>query len=585
MRGLLHRWLLRPPPAREERLSALGLPPLLERILLARGFDDEDTVRRFRDPKLNDLHDPSLLPGVDDAADRLVDAVRGGEQIAIYGDYDVDGITATAILFHVIRAVASDAKLVTYVPHRLEEGYGLNAEALRQLRADGADLVISVDCGITAVEPVAAAREVGLDVIITDHHALPVPADVLPDAILVHPRLPGSAYPFGDLCGAGVAFKLAWRFAMRWCNSERVSDVLKKRLVEMLPLVALGTIADVVPLLDENRILTTWGLRFIKETPIEGLRALIEASDLMGERIDSHKVGFVLGPRLNACGRMGHAAEAVRLLTEARGEEAERIAHGLAELNRERQQVERRITEQAAERAEALGMTGPDHRAIVLADPDWHAGVVGIVCSRLVERFGRPTILLQQQGDICRGSARSIDGYSIHAGLTRVAEHLVAYGGHAAAAGLTVETANLEAFTAALTEDANAHIEPEQLVPALRIDCDADLRELDIVTVRQISQLSPFGRSNRAPALRLVEATITEEPRPLGATGRHVALRIRGLHDDSRRTLRGIWWGKADVAERLHPGVPLDVVIEPKVNTWQGNETVEAEIKDVRIRD
>ncbi|MCP3906172.1 MAG: single-stranded-DNA-specific exonuclease RecJ [Planctomycetes bacterium] len=585
MRGLLHRWLLRPPPATEERLSGLALPPLLERILLARGLDDEDTVRRFRDPKLTDLHDPRLLPGVDAAAERLVDAVRGDEQVAIYGDYDVDGITATAILYHVIRAVAPNARLVTYVPHRIDEGYGLNAEALRHLRDGGADLVVSVDCGITAVEPVAAARAAGLDVIVTDHHALPEPEGQLPDAILVHPRLPGSEYPFGELCGAGVAFKLAWRFAMRWCNSERVSGVLKKTLVDMLPLVALGTIADVVPLLGENRILTTWGLRFIKETPISGLRALIEASDLMGERIDSHKVGFVLGPRLNACGRMGHAAEAVRLLTEARGAEAEAIARSLADLNKERQQVERRITEAAGQRAETLGMTGDDRRVIVLADPSWHAGVVGIACSRLVERFGRPTVLLQEQGDVCRGSARSIDAYSIHAGLTRVAEHLVTYGGHAAAAGLTVETRNLEAFTEALTADANARIEPDQLVPTLNVDCDADLRELDLVTVRQIAQLSPFGRANRAPALRVVEATITEAPRPLGATGRHVALRLRGLHDASRRTLRGIWWGKAEVAERLHPGVPLDVVIEPKINNWQGNETVEAEIKDVRIRD
>lgn len=584
MRGLMRRWMLREAQAPTDRLTTLDLPPLLQRILLARGLTDADSIKRFRDPRLTDLHDPTLLPGVNDAAERLVRAVRERETIAIYGDYDVDGITATAILYHTIRAAAPEASIITYVPHRLEEGYGLNGDALRQLRGRGADLVVSVDCGITAVEPVRVGREAGLDVIITDHHTPPAEGDPLPDAILVHPRLPGSAYPFGDLCGAGVAFKLAWRFAARWCNSDRVSGRLKQTLVDMLPLAALGTIADVVPLLDENRIMTAWGLRLIKETPVPGLRALIAASDLAGEQIDSEKVGFVIAPRLNACGRMGHAAEAVHLLTAADGAEADEIAQRLAQLNDERRKTERRILAAAERRAEELGMTADDRRVIVLADESWHPGVVGIVCSRLVDRFGRPTVLMQQQGDTCRGSARSIDGYSIHAGLCAASEHITTFGGHDMAAGLTLPTSNLEAFTEALTEHANAHIDVDHLVPALRIDCDAKLPELDHATVKQIIELSPFGRANREPAVRVLETTLAEPPRPLGAQGRHVALRFRHLDGTTHRTIRGVWWGNAHMAEGLVPGMPLDIVIRPKLNEFRNKVTVEAEVRDVRVR-
>ena len=312
--------------------------PLFARLLRARGLDDDETVRRFCTPKLTDLHEPGLLPNIDAAVDRLAHAVRNGESIVIYGDYDVDGIAAGAILYHVIKGVEPNADVRIYVPHRLEEGYGLNTEALLRLRSEGADLAISVDCGITAVGPARAAREAGLDLIITDHHNAPANGEALPDAVaIVHPRLPGSVYPFGELCGAGVAFKLAWAFAVHWCGSKRVGKSIQQVLLDMMPLAALATIADVVPLVGENRTIVSWGLRWIRDTPIIGLRALIEAANLMDADIDSHKVGFVLGPRLNACGRMGHADEAVQLLTDATPDDARRIAHRLTALNRDRQ--------------------------------------------------------------------------------------------------------------------------------------------------------------------------------------------------------------------------------------------------------
>ncbi len=581
MRGLRRRWVLREPAAAPPTASSADRTSLARRVLHARGITTAEAIDRFCHPKLTHLHDPSLLPGLDEAADRLVRAVRAGETIAIYGDYDVDGITATAILFHVIRAVAPETRLITYVPHRLEEGYGLNAEALLRLRRDGASLVVTVDCGITAAEEVHVARQAGLEVIITDHHNLPGDGRPWPEALLVHPRLPGSTYPCGDLCGAGVAFKLAWRFATTWSRSDRVPDTLRQMLLDLLPLVALGTIADVVPLVDENRVLAAYGLQVIKQTPLVGLRALIEAADLMDERIDCEKVGYVLGPRLNACGRMGHAAEAVRLLTAAAPAEAATIARGLSDQNRERQRVERAITDDAMRKAEEAGMTADDRRAIVLADPAWHPGVIGIVCSRLVERYGRPAILLEHGPELCRGSARSIDGYSISSALEACAEHLVSYGGHDAAAGLALEPDDLDAFTAALIAHANEHIAVEHLTPVIRIDCDVQIDELDLAAVRELALLAPFGRGNSRPSVRVRDVTIAEDPRPMGAEGRHLQLRFRQDRDGRRRLVRGVWWNAGSLATRLATGMRLDIVIEPRVNEWRGRVTVEGIVRDV----
>lgn len=577
---MTRRWLLQDAQA-EETLDL----PLLQRILHVRGLREPAAIDRFCEPKLTDLHDPGLLPNIDAAAERIVDALKRKQQVVIYGDYDVDGITATAVLFHTLKTLAPETPIRTYVPHRLDEGYGINCAALKQLQSDGAELVITVDCGITAADSAATARDIGLDLIITDHHNLPEDETALPDAVaLVHPRLPGSAYPFGELCGAGVAFKLAWRCATAWCGSERVSATLQKTLLEMLPLVALGTIADVVPLVDENRVLTSFGLRRIKHTSLIGLNALIHASRLGDETIDSEKVGFVLGPRLNACGRMGHANEALRLLCDAPADEAAAIAEQLTKTNQQRQATERSILARAIEMAEDAGMTGPDCRAIVLADDTWHPGVVGIVCSRLVERFSRPTILLQRNGGMCKGSGRSIDGYSIHAGLASCASLLTTWGGHEMAAGLSLSEDHLAAFCEQFTDHANASITPEHLVPSLRVDCDAQLAELDRPTVTRINKLSPFGRSNRRPTLRVQNAIVDEAPRQIGANGKHLALRLR-QDDPTRTTMRVVWWNAGELAGDLAAGMPLDVLVQPKINSWNNKVTVEGELRDVRVRE
>lgn len=595
MRGLTRRWIVRNSDSEDHA-------GLLERIMHARGIADPVDITRFCEPKLTDLHDPGLLPGIDAAVARLIDAIKRNELIAIYGDYDVDGVTATAILYHTIKAAAPGARIRTYVPHRLDEGYGINCEALRQLRSEGVDLVVSVDCGITAVASAATARDIGLDLIVTDHHSLPGTSttsgnessaspdgaprqSALPECVaVVHPCLPGSAYPFADLCGAGVAFKVAWRFCTAWCNSQRVGGSLRETLVQMLPLAALGTIADVVPLVGENRILTAFGLRMLRQSPLPGVRAMIETAGLAGEHIDSEKVGFVIAPRLNACGRMGHAADAVRMLTVADRDEALTIAQQLAVQNTRRQSVERTIFEQAARLAEDRRMIDDDRRAIVLAHPDWHPGVVGIVCSRLVDRFGRPAILMQKQADTCKGSARSIDGYNIHEALCATAWHLTAWGGHAMAAGLALRPDCLDAFTEALLEHANGRIDREQLTPAITIDCDASISELNVSMVKRISSLAPFGRGNRVPTLRIRGVCVQDPPRQMGANGTHLQMRVREDADGTGAgRMRAVWWRGAEHATSIAAGMRLDLAIEPKINEWNGSCSVEAHLKDVHI--
>ncbi|MFU8828967.1 MAG: single-stranded-DNA-specific exonuclease RecJ [Phycisphaerales bacterium] len=570
----------------------------MARFLISRGISDATGALAFASPALTALHDPSIMPGVDRAAARIAQALDAEEQIVIYGDYDVDGITATSILFHAIRAVRPNAKVRTYIPHRLDEGYGLNTSAIRRLHDDGAGLVISVDCGITAFEPALAARELGLDLIITDHHNIVGEDDPhnqqLPDAhSLVHPRIciDGTPpYPCPDLCGAGVAFKLAWRLATLAAGGDRVSPKVREVLLDLLALAALGTIADIVPLVGENRIIARYGLRHIRSTKLNGLRALLAASELLDESIDAEKVGFILGPRLNACGRMGHAAEAVEMLTVASQARAAAIATQLNEQNKQRQATERRIFDQACELAEQGGMTGRDGRkAVVLAHHDWHPGVVGIVCSRIVQRFGRPTVLMQLERDehgavTCKGSGRSIDGYNLHAGLAACAELLQKFGGHDMAAGLSLDGMNLNRFREALCEHADRHITDDMMVPSVSIDCEATLSELSPAAVERLLDLGPFGRGNPSPRLLVSGVVAAEDAKPMGSNGRHLSMFVADPANPGARQLRLVGWSWSAHRDLLRRGTRMDLVISPKINRWNGRVSVEPEICDIRVR-
>lgn len=579
VRGLTKAWRLRGATTASGALGA----PLVQRVLFARGLTDPATSEKFLDPKLTHLHDPSGIPDLDKAAARLLAAARAGERIVIYGDYDVDGVSATAILFHMLRELAPEANLGTYVPHRIDEGYGLNIEAVRELARDGARVIVSVDCGITAIGPAQAARHAGVDLIITDHHNPPAALADLPDAFaVVHPRRPDSTYPFGDLCGAGVAFKLAWRLATLASGGSKVSESMRGLLIELLGLTSLGVIADVVPLIDENRVIARFGLSRIKDSRIEGLRALVRASGLDGEKVSAEDVGFKLGPRLNACGRLGHAREAVELLTVARGARANEIATQLSRMNDQRRLEERRIFEHALEMAEAQGMTGPDTRAIVLAHETWHSGVVGIVCSRLVERFNRPTILLSGGAEGLHGSGRSIDGFSLHAALVECAPLLTTFGGHDMAAGMKLAHHQLAAFVQGFTQVANREISPQRLLGVAKYDCAAHLGELDLATVRQLSRLGPFGAGNPGVRVRLAPVRVAARPEVFGQNGKHLSLRV--ADHPGGRGLRLIGWNWANRIADIPLGATIEAIVSPVISTF-GTPTVEPVIDDLRIVD
>ncbi|MBL0926402.1 MAG: single-stranded-DNA-specific exonuclease RecJ [Phycisphaerales bacterium] len=606
MQGLTHRWAWRPsadPGGAMKRftsppspVSMEGAEPLVARVLAARGLGSPEAAAEFLRPSLKGLHDPGLMPNLDRAAERLLVALRAGERIVIYGDYDVDGVCASAILFHVLRAIAGlspeeaagSARIRTYVPHRLDEGYGLHVDAIEQLAAEGARVIVSVDCGVTAAGPARRAAELGVCLIITDHHNLPDGAAdraghgaELPAAFaIVHPRLPGGAYPFGDLCGAGVAFKLAWRLATMDAGGDRAAPAVRRVLLDMMALAGIATIADVVPLVGENRLIAGFGLARVKDTEVEGLRALVEASGLGGAAVTSEDAGFKIGPRLNACGRLGHAREAVELLTTARGSRAAEIAAELDRTNRQRQATERAIFEQSSELAEAAGMTGPERRAIVLTDERWHAGVVGIVCSRLVGRYHRPAILLARDGDVCKGSGRSIDGFNLHAAIAACSAHVEKFGGHDMAAGLTCRADAAELFARDFIEHASRSIAPEQLTPELSIDCEATVEELTESAVRQLRTLGPFGRGNPAPSIVLRNVRATRGAESFGAEGRHMSVFVRGRGE---RELRLVGWGMGDRRGAIRAGATLDVVVRPEINEWQGRIRVEPVLSDLRL--
>ena len=567
--------------------DALRVHPIVGQVLALRGVTEPAAAERFFNPSLANLHDPRLMPNCERAADRIVTALRDDQPIVIYGDYDVDGITATAILHHTLTTCKPDAQVQRYIPHRIDEGYGLNAESLTKLADRGAKLIVSVDCGITAVEPAAALADCDTDLIITDHHEL-CPDRSLPDCYtIVHPRLHQAddsidvPYPFADPCGAGVAYKLAWQICRSWCGSELVPDQFKQLLVNLLSLAALGTVADVVPLVDENRTIVRFGLGAIKHTPFEGLNALIDASRLRDEKIDAYHVGFVLGPKLNACGRMGHAREACKLLTTATGNEAVELARLLESENESRRATERQIADQAAERVRTNKFDHDDVRAIVLADDQWHPGVIGIVCSRLVEQFGRPVILLNTANGLAQGSGRSIDGFDLHGALAACDEHLTSWGGHEMAAGLKIPTDKIDTFRDALIRYAGEHITVEQLTPTLNLDGEIALTEFDVAMIEQLDRLAPFGRCNTRPVLLMRDVGIAQPPRRVGAEGKHLVLTVK----QGGAMTRGIAWRAGEYADQFAVGQRLDLAVQPKINEWNGRRTPEIVIEDWRVRD
>lgn len=569
------RWIIAPEsPEAPDAARSWGVTPLVAQLLINRGLSTSAAARQFLTPKLTDLHAPELLPGAVGAAQRISDAIRDRRRIVLYGDYDVDGTTGVAILWHVLHRAGADVS--TYVPHRIEEGYGLNLGSVERLIEGGAKMIITIDCGITAVDVAKAIRRAGVSLIITDHHT---PADDIPDAdAIVHPTV-GGAYPNESLCGAGVAFKLAWAIAQQLGGASRVAPEFRDLLVEMLPLAALGTIADVVPLTGENRIIARHGLGALPTTELAGLRALIEVAGLTGERVSSYDVGFKLAPRINAAGRMGHADLAVELLTNATPERASEITMYLDEHNRARQATERKIVKEARQRVEGEGLAGDARRAIVLASKGWHAGVIGIVAARIVERYHRPTILIALENGEGQGSGRSIRNFDLHAALAASGKLLTSFGGHAMAAGLRIAEANVDAFTEAFVATANNRITHEDLVPKIRLDAEISLSALSLQVVESVSALGPFGNGNPKPKLATQWLELAEEPRLVGRDSAHLSARFR----EGGVQIKSIGFGLGEQIEALKNHRRCRVAFEPIINEWNGRRTVEMQVLDMKF--
>ncbi|NLE37789.1 MAG: single-stranded-DNA-specific exonuclease RecJ [Pirellulaceae bacterium] len=572
------RWRILPQDG--DRIAALAraadISPVIAGLLLCRGISDPRLAREFLSPKLTALHDPNALPGCTEAARRIQAAIDDGRRIVVYGDYDVDGITGTALLLQCIRMLGGNVGY--YVPHRIDEGYGLNHEAIESLAGDGAKLIITVDCGICSVDEAATASRLGVELIITDHHEL---GERLPDAAaVVHPRLPGSSYPFGGLSGSGVAFKLAWALCQQASQAKRVSDRMRTFLLEATGLASLGTVADMVPLVDENRVLVTHGLVSLKQRQTLGMAALMRSASLHEKsELTSEDVAFSIGPRLNAAGRLGQAQLAVELLVTDRAERATELADYLERLNADRQTLERRILLAAKKQAKSDFDPVAD-AALVLADEDWNPGVIGIVAGRIVEAFHRPVVMVAWDKFQTRpgvGSARGVPGFNLYEAIDACKDHLIGFGGHAAAAGLKIERRNIAAFREAFCDYAAAHIAEADRTAEVRIDAEAPLSAFTLQTVKQMEQLAPFGQGNLRPILCTSGVRLAEPPRPIGSGGHHLSLQLT----QQTIRLRAVAFGAGDRAEELNNLTgPIDIAFKPVINAFRGRQTVELHLVD-----
>jgi len=552
------------------------VPEVLARLLVNRGHGTPAAAATQLAPSLHALHDPAGLPEMEQAAARLEQAVAAGETVLIHGDYDVDGVSGTVLLVRFLRHLG--ARVEWHIPHRTRDGYSFGDHSVAKARETGATLVISVDNGTSAVEPITELRDAGVDVIVTDHHEPPEGA-LPPTFALVNPKLPTSEYPFRELCGSAVAFKLAWAVCQRLSGGDRVRPDLRQFLLEALGYVAVATICDVVPLVGENRILAHYGLRALHESPAPGVQALLERTDLAGRALTAEDVGFQIGPRVNASGRMDSAARAVETLLAADAIEGRRHAERLESLNDERREVERGVLAEALEQAERF--RDPEaYPVMVLGGAGWHPGVVGIVASRIVDRFHRPALIIGIDDEgVGRGSARSVPGVNVLEIMRGGAEHMNRFGGHAMAAGCEVDGDRLDALREALVETART-LPPREAVQELRIDARVRLEGFDENLMRQIQRLEPCGEGNPQPVLLAEDVRLEEMPRVIGQDRTHMLLQVRS----GTTVIKALAFGMASREHELRMSRPVDLVFTPRLSHWRGRTQVELILADFRCR-
>lgn len=544
-------WTISPADAAtvQELVAALGVDEVTASVLVRRGYTEPAAARAFIEGALPG-HDPLLLGDMAQAVELLRAAATAGTRICVHGDYDVDGICATTLAVLVLRELGCDVSW--RLPSRFTDGYGLSIATVEQLHADGIGLILTVDCGVTAAPEVARALELGMQVIVTDHHR---PADELPACPIVATQ--PSSYPYPSLCGTGVVYKLA----------QALLPPGSESLDRHLDLVALATIADVVPLVDENRGFAIAGLRRLARTTRPGLQALMRSARVDPAAVDEGAVGFRLAPRINAAGRLGRPEAALELLLAEDAATARDLAAQLEEMNRDRQAVEERILNDVIARIEALPPAEQQRRAYCLADADWHEGVIGIVASRLVERFSRPVILIAGSEPAWKGSGRSISAYDLHAGIGAGSDHLLRYGGHRAAAGLTIEPGDVEAFREAFLAHADANLCDGDLVPALTVDALVPGEKLTLALAGELARLAPFGLGNPGVTLLVNDCAIADL-RTMGEGGKHLRFRVRQNERDAGSAVA--FNCGADADEYRAPGGRWDVAFRLQENRWNG---------------
>ena len=559
----IFRWVVAPRPDRAAVLQLaerLHLPEALAALLVQRGQTDAEIARRYLRPAIGDLSDPYALAGMAEAVDTVAAAVRAGGTIMVHGDYDVDGQCASAVLTRALRAAG--ARVTPFVPHRLRDGYDFGAAGVRAAREAGVSLVITCDCGITAVETVQEAKAAGIEVVITDHH---LPGAELPDAAaIVDAQQPGDTSGLNALCGTGIAFKLVQALVPALGLPSSLH-------LHLLDYVALATVADVVPLVGENRILVKHGLRLLSDSRWPGIRALVECCGLTGRDLRAGQLGFILGPRLNAAGRIGDAGDGVRLLLTDDPAEASQLARRLDELNGQRQSLDQRMLEEALTQVEQYA--DPAHYpALVLSGDAWHPGVVGIVASRIVERYGRPTFLIAFDGDIGKGSGRSISRFDLHDGLGDCADLLERYGGHRMAAGLTIRREHLDEFRERFAAAARARLTPDDLGPEQRVDLVVGLEEVTPDFERLCRYLEPCGTGNPGPVFGVRGARLVGH-------GRVGANHLKGVLDDGRGRLGAIGFQWADRVPWLaESSGRLDAAFRVEQNVFNGTTSLQARL-------
>ncbi len=552
--------------------------PVVAQILAVRGITHPSAVSSFLDLKMTGLRPPAELPGVPLAVERICRSIRAGEKIVVYGDYDCDGMTSTAILYRCIGLLGGN--VAYFVPNRLDDGYGVNSQALRTLRERGAQLIVTVDCGIASIDEAIVARELDLEMIVTDHH---VPGDQLPDvAAIVHPMLPGTDYVFKDLCGAGVAFKLAWALCQSHYGSEKLPEPMRNFLFSAIALAAIGTVADVVPLLGENRIIVNHGLNLLPHFSNPGLKQLMKLSNLATRpKLAAEDIAFMLGPRLNAAGRLGQAQLGVELLTVENEERAVALAEYIEELNRSRDSLDRAILKAANKQLKDHHNVA-DEPGIVLAHPDWHVGIIGIVAGRLAEKYHRPTILfsIDKMGQKpAVGSARSAGGVDLLQAISNCREDLIKFGGHRAAAGLSIQPDRIDEFRAAFYQQILQQRSTAEMIPELDIDVEARLSQMTIRTLDELEKLAPFGQGNPRPVMCASGVRLARQPKTMGKEDRHLDLQL--MQQDVR--IRAVGFGKGDWVPLLSESDGnYDFAFKPVVNEFKGRRSVELHLIDFR---